>query len=296
MCSMPTAPRQGFVRTDDGIELFYRVVGEGGPALVCCNGVGVSTWFWKYLSRRFAPERAVVVWDYRGHNRSGHPSADHRVDIPRMARDLGCVTDALGLEQPVLLGHSMGAQVILERYRQAPEQVGGLVSVLGTAGFPLDTFGGLSASRTLFDLVLAMNDRLPRGMDTVAKFLLAVPGAYDVGRAAKLLDGGRLSRHDLRQYLHGLVDMGTPLFCRVLEGLGEHTAWDVLPNVQVPALVIAGEFDGFTPPDLAHQVADTMPRSEFLMLEGASHAGIVEQPERINEAVASWLRREIEAP
>ncbi len=87
--------------------------------------------------------------------------------------------------------------------------------------------------------------------------------------------------------------MGTPLFCRMLEALGEHTAWDVLPTVMVPTLVIAAEFDGFTPPDLAHRVADTLPDAEFLMLDGATHAGIVEQPERINEAVADWLERRI---
>ena len=290
---MPTTPREGFLRSDDGVELFYRVVGEGQPALVCCNGVGVSTFFWKYLSRRFAPERAVVMWDYRGHSRSGEPGPDHRVDIPRMARDLGCILEGLALERPVLLGHSMGAQVILERYRQAPGTIGGLISVLGTAGHPLDTFGGLKASRTIFDLVLAINEVAPRGLDTVAKILLALPGAYDVARLAKMVDGGRLSRHDLRQYLHMLTDMGTPAFCRMLEALGEHTAWDVLPLVTVPALVIAGELDGFTPPELAHRVADTLPDSEFLMLDGASHAGIVEQPEQINEAVADWLGRRI---
>jgi pimeloyl-ACP methyl ester carboxylesterase len=293
MCSMSISPRQGFLRTDDGVELFYRVVGEGQPALVCCNGVGVSTFFWKYLSRRFAGERAVVTWDYRGHNRSGIPGPDQRVDIPRMAQDLGTIVDGLALERPVFLGHSMGAQVILERYRQAPDSVGGLVSVLGTAGHPLDTFGGLRLSRTLFDLVLATNAVLPRGLDSLAKILLALPGAYDLARLAKMVDGGRLSRHDLRQYLHQLTDMGTPLFCRMLEELGEHTAWDVLPTVAIPTLVIAAEFDGFTPPELAHRVADALPDSEFLMLDGASHAGIVEQPERINEAVADWLGRRI---
>jgi pimeloyl-ACP methyl ester carboxylesterase len=293
MCSMPTTPRQGFLRADDGVELFYRVVGEGQPALVCCNGVGVSTFFWKYLSRRFSPDRAVVMWDYRGHNRSGVPGPDQRVDIPQMAADLGCLVQHLGLEKPVYLGHSMGAQVILERFRQAPDEVGGLVSVLGTAGHPLDTFGGLKISRTLFDLILATNDFWPRSLDTFSKILLALPGAYDVAKLAKMVDGGRLSRHDLRQYLHQLTDMGTPLFCRMLEQLGEHTAWDVLPTVTVPTLIIAAEFDGFTPPELAHRVADTVPNSDFLMLAGASHAGIVEQPERINEEVASWLERRI---
>ena len=53
---MQHPPQQGFARTDDGIEIFYRSIGTGEPALVCCNGIGVSTFFWEYLVQHFAPE------------------------------------------------------------------------------------------------------------------------------------------------------------------------------------------------------------------------------------------------
>ncbi len=282
------------MQTDDGVQLYWKRIGEGGPALVCCNGVGVSTFFWKYLIRHFAPERSVIVWDYRGHGRSSAPGRRHRVDIPRMALDLGCLLDELEIEEAVLLGHSMGSQVILERYRQHPQGIVGLVSVLGTFGHPLDTFGDLAFSRQLFDLVLHVAGALPNAFDLFSKLTLATPLAYDLSRVLKLVDGGRMSRHDLRQYTHHLTGMGFPLFFRFLAELGEHGAGDILPRIAVPTLVVAAEFDGFTPYRLAESMAAAIKGSEYLFLRGASHAGIVEQPEAIHAAIAKWLKAELQ--
>lgn len=289
---LPT-PVQGFVRTDDGIELFWRSTGEGGPALVCCNGIGVGTFFWEYLVRQFAPTHQVVVWDYRGHGRSSGLTKKHRVDIPRMARDLGTIVDHLGLDRPVLLGHSMGTQVILERTRQAPASTGGLVSVLGTYGHPLDTFNNLAFSGQLFDVAIAINLGFPRLANTVQQLLVSQPIAYDLACKFNLVDGGRMSRHDLRQYLRGLTDIGFPLFFRIVAELGEHTARDFLPEVLAPALVIAAEFDSFTPPSLARELHNGLRDSSYLELKGASHAGIVEQPEQINDAIAAFLAERV---
>lgn len=285
--------RQGFATTDDGLQVYWRMLGDGEPALVCCNGIGVSTFFWEYFVRHFAPEYAVVVWDYRGHGRSSPVAEQHDVSIRQHARDLGAVVDALELDRPVLAGHSMGAQVILERYRQAPDNVGGLVTVLGTYGNPLDTFQDLAFSRQLFDLVLQLTDSFPRAMNLGGKFAVAIPGAYDIGKLLKWVDGGRLSRHDLRQYLHHLTAIGFPLFFRMAREMGEHSARDLLPHVHVPALVVAAELDAFTPPRLSEALNEALPDSEIVWLEGASHAGIVEQPEVINAAVERFLRERV---
>lgn len=285
--------RQGFARSDDGLQLFWRVVGEGEPAFVCCNGIGVSTFFWEYLVERFSGERAVVLWDYRGHGSSSAVGPAQRVDMEQLARDLGAVVAELGLHRPVLFGHSMGTQVILERYRQHPEEVGALVSVLGTPGHPLDTFNDYRFSRQGFDVALQLFDWLPGLMDLVGKLIVAMPGAFDLAGRLKMVDGHNLSRHDLRQYLHHLTMVGFPFFFRMAKQMGEHSARDLLPHVRCPALIVAAEYDSFTPPRLAREMASRIPDSRLVWLKGASHAGIVEQPETINAAVDSFLAEKV---
>jgi pimeloyl-ACP methyl ester carboxylesterase len=250
----------------------------------------VSTHFWEYVVREHSREHRVVVWDYRGHGRSMDPSGGHDLDIPRLARDLGAVCDALDLEAPVLAGHSMGSQVILERYRQAPDRVGGLVSVLGTYGHPLDTFSDLGFSRQLFDLIIAASQGLPRVFDLFAKLVVSTPIAHRASRRLRLIDPARCREEDLTQYLRHLVDLGFPFFFKMAEYMGEHSALAVLQDVVVPTLVIAGEFDAFTPPHLARRLHELLPDSRLVWLEGASHAGIIEQPEKINAALTDLLQ------
>lgn len=290
--SSDVSATQGFVRTDDGVELFWRRLGQGEPAIVCCNGIGVGVFFWDYLVARFADTHSIVLWDYRGHGRSTPHFPGMEVGIPRLARDLGIVCAAAGVEKAVFAGHSMGSQVILERTRQAPEQVLGLVSVLGTFGHPLDTFQDLAVSRQVFDLIIQVARSWPKALDYVGSLLVATPLAFDAGRILKLVDGSRLSRHDLRPYLHHLAgEISFSFFFAMAESMGEHSARDLLPRIEAPVLVIAGEFDGFTPPRLAQELHDALQDSTWVMLDGASHAGLIEQPGRMNEAIARFLAR-----
>ena len=117
--------------------------------------------------------------------------------------------------------------------------------------------------------------------------------AFDLAGVLKMVDGGQLSRHDLRQYLHHLTAVGFPFFFRMAKQMGEHSARDILSSVACPALIIAAEYDSFTPPRLAREMADRIEDSRLVWLKGASHAGIVEQPETINAAVETFLSEKI---
>src|SRR5688572_19167388 len=109
--------RTGFATADDGVLLYWRTVGTG-PLIACCNGVGVSTFFWKYLVERFRDRYTIVLWDYRGHGTSGRQLDPRTADlsVDRHAKDLHAILEAVrpGGEPAVLVGHSMGCQVTLE--------------------------------------------------------------------------------------------------------------------------------------------------------------------------------------
>ena len=125
--------QSGHAISSDGIELYWRAVGKG-PWIVCCNGVGVSTFFWKYLVAHFSHSHTVIVWDYRGHGlsqRSLEPdTADMRIE--RHADDLSTVLEAVATSREIdapkpalVVGHSMGVQVALETRRRHPQYVAG---------------------------------------------------------------------------------------------------------------------------------------------------------------------------
>lgn len=288
---MSSSDRRGFVTSDDGIEIFYRVFGDGDPAMVCNNGIGVSTFFWHYLVDHFRDRLAVVVWDYRGHGRSQVPANGADLSMRRVTRDMWTVADRVGVQRPILLGHSMGVQVIFEAFRQRPADVGGLVPVLGTYRRPLDTFGDMTYSRQVFDVLIAVAHS--RAAPWVDRYLfrpvVALPVAYEVAKGIGAVDGSRMSRTELRRYMHHLGEVGVELFFKMAMEMGEHDASEVLETIDVPTLVVAAEFDTFTPIVASFHMRDTIPGAEFLYLEGATHAGIVEQPDVINPRIERWL-------
>ena len=288
--------RSGFARTDDGEQLYWRSVGpdpsvrRGARArrrsltIVCCNGVGVSTFFWKYLVEHLRDQHRVIVWDYRGHGRSSLPrdleSAD--LSIERNADDLVTVLDAAGVTEPVvLMGHSMGCQVILEAHHRHPERVRALVPMFGTWARPLDTFMDFRHSRTVFEHIQALAARTDPSSRRWLKPLYASPLAFDVTRLTGLVDSYFARQTDIARYTDHLGHMDPDVFLKMVAQMAEHDLTDHLPNIHVPTLVLGGENDMFTPAHRSERMAELIPGAEILVLKSASHAAIVEQPEII---------------
>ncbi|MDY6793859.1 MAG: alpha/beta hydrolase [Actinomycetota bacterium] len=120
----------GEARSGDGTRLHYITVGEGLP-LVFCNGVLCTYTFFHFCKDYFKDRCRMLFWDYRGHARSETPDDLESINIVDHARDLAAVMDAAGMEEAVLLGHSMGVMVLLEFYRLFPERVKALVLLDG---------------------------------------------------------------------------------------------------------------------------------------------------------------------
>lgn len=286
-----TGVRTGFARADDGRQLYWRSLGSG-PPIVCCNGVGVSTFFWKYLANHFRDEHTVILWDYRAHGRSSREVDPYRDDlsIERHADDCAAVLDSAGIDEPAIaIGHSMGCQVVLELRRRHPERVRALVLMLGTAGRALETF---------FDN--PNSPRVMRTLDRVARFIgprlnefvhpwLESPLAWVVATRLQLVDPYYTRREDLEPYLEHLNSLDLRVFLRSVLAINDHDAWGTLPTLDRPVLVIAAENDQFTPMWCSEKVARSAPGAELMVLADASHAALIEQPETINHRVQRFL-------
>ena len=121
------APKAPTVPSADGISIAYEVHGQGGPALVLVHGWSCDRGYWKEQVDDLAQERQVVLVDLAGHGDSGLGRKDYT--MASFGADVAAVVDSLKLERVVLVGHSMGGDVIVEAARQLPGKVVGLVWV-----------------------------------------------------------------------------------------------------------------------------------------------------------------------
>lgn len=281
--------RQDFTTTPDGARLYFQVQGEGEPAVVMCDGVGCDGFAWKYLLPQMARGHRVVRWHYRGHGLSGVPDDRDRIGFQYTADDLARVMDAAGVEKALVFGHSMGVQVALEFHRRHEDRVLGLVLLCGSYGFPLDTVHDDTLLRRLFPFVRMLVELLPNAASKVTRFAMRTELAMQIALTFEL-NRELLERNDLIPYFEHLAKMDPVVFIRTLESLAEHTAWDHLPRIRVPTLIIGGEKDRFTPVWLSRRMADAIPDSEFMIVPHGTHTAPLEQPTLIAQRLDRFLR------
>ena len=278
----------GFAEGADGTRIYWSAVGSGAPALVCCDGIGCDGFAWKYVVRDFAPRHRVIRWHYRGHGRSGVPADCGRVGFDDISSDLQAVLKATGTEQAVLLGHSMGVQVSLEHHRRHPEQVLGLALICGSHGLPLDTFHDSKALKIILPSMIAAAEKYPQAMELIWRLTAGGELAYQFATHLEV-NGKLVRREDFAPYFRHLSGMDPRLFLGMLRHASEHTAYDHLPEVKVPTLIVAGTHDTFTPYWLSEEMQSRIPGSELLTVPGGTHVAPIEHPELITLRLERFL-------
>ncbi|HEY0880003.1 MAG TPA: alpha/beta hydrolase, partial [Archangium sp.] len=237
---------QGLHETTDGAPLWFESRGEpGGVPVVLNDGLGCDGFIWRYLWEPLTSKRRVLHWNYRGHGRSGVSQDDTRIGMEYITDDLARLMDAQKLESAVLFGHSMGVQVCLEFHRRHRSRVKGLVLLCGSYGTPLDTWHDHTLLRVAFPYLKRVVEKSPELAGRLMKRVLSTQLAVEFGIRTEL-NPALMKPNDFAPYMEHLAKMNPLYFVRTLDSLKDHSAWDHLPYVDVPTLVVGGEGDRFT--------------------------------------------------
>ena len=286
----------------DGTQLAYGVHGDRGPWIVLVPGFGCPDNFWKYLLPPLARRFRVIVFDPRGLGLSGYPrkpgyrARNLRVEdfsIENHAQDVIAVMDAAGAGRAALIGHSMGGQVALEAYRSFRDRVSALVLLTAPFESPTRTLYGRDLDAALRGLSAAIK-LLPRPAVLLWRAIfLARPALTHRGAQLARALGPLAKAEDMASYYRHLAFLDPIVLMKMADAMRAHSAADVLPTIDVPTLIVAGDLDPFTPVSLARRMRDEIRDSELLVLEGASHGAVIEKPDDVNFAVTSFLERRL---
>ncbi len=132
-----------------GLPVHVVKMGRSGPPVVLIHGANVNLRDWTFsLSDRLARDYRVLAMDRPGFGYSARGTGDWTP--ARQATQLRAAASALGVERPILVGHSWGAIVALAWALEVPDDVAGLVSVSGATmpwGFAADVASALGVSK-----------------------------------------------------------------------------------------------------------------------------------------------------
>ncbi|MER5301591.1 alpha/beta fold hydrolase [Streptomyces lasiicapitis] len=255
----------------DGTALHYQLQGSGEP-LVLLSGQSNSMRWWDPVVGDFAAAYTVVTVDWRGVGESGRPDTD-TYSTRGFADDVAAVLDHAGIGRAHVYGTSMGGRVAQWLAAEYPERVERLVLGCTSPGAPHGVERGPEVRRAL-----AQGD--PGAARRALMELMYTPGWIAAQEAAG------------RTEFHTLGDPSMPAYARRrhLRASARHDAWDALPRIAAPTLVVHGGDDTFNPAANAPLLAGRIPDARAQLVPGARHAYFEEFADVATPLVLKFLR------
>jgi 3-oxoadipate enol-lactonase len=254
----------------NGIETHYVIEGEG-PWLTMSHSLACNLSMWdeqaKLLSRTFK----VLRYDTRGHGGSSAPAGAYTME--QLADDAKALFDALGIERTHWLGLSMGGMIGQAFALEYPAFFQSMVLADTTSRRPPN------AEQMWGERVKIAREQ---GMEGVREGTL---GRWftEPYRQAHPEVMARIGRDIVNTPVEG--------FAGCCDAIAKVDFLDRLKEIDCPTLVMVGDQDHGTPPEMARQIQAHIRGSELVIIPSAAHLSNVEQPEAFNEAVTSFLER-----
>lgn len=254
----------------------YQSQGSGRP-LVLIHGALVDSHLWDDQLEAFAPHYRVITYDLRGHGQTGG-STDPRYTVELLVRDLHALLEALGVQQPLLCGLSLGGMVA--QHYAARHPVRGLVLC--------DT----AVSSTLF-----LGDRLQYWLLGAWAFPATVRlmGArrfvdWAVGFARLTRGEGWLGRDErVRAYVTACMRRFETLEMSKVYDLILHVPPADLGAIRAPTLILNGEHESPSVFRHTRYMLERLGRARAEVIPGAGHVSNMENPVVFSRQVLGFL-------
>jgi pimeloyl-ACP methyl ester carboxylesterase len=256
--------------------------GGDGSVVVWIHGLSANWQSWLLNIPRFMGTYRCVALDLPGFGASEMPPED--ITITGYARAVDAVCRALGIRAASVVGHSMGGFIGSELALQFPTRVERLVLV---------SAAGLSQENVRREPVLAVGRMLAAGAAHAAAYqdtLVRRPRLRRLALAGVVRYPERLSPALTRELFQGA---GKPGFMPALEALMGYSFRDRLGRIEVPVLVVWGEYDLLVPVQDADEYARLIgANARKVIFADTGHAPSFERPTRFNALLAEFLAGE----
>jgi len=254
---------------NQGVKLYWDEQGAGDPLLLIM-GLSYPSYMWFRSRPVLAKTHRTIAFDNRGVGQSDVPAGAY--PITTVASDAAAVLDAAGVDAAHVFGVSMGGMIAQEFALQYPNRVRSLI--LGCT-----TPGGSHAVQAEPAAIQAL---MRHGMTPAEATEAIIPFIYDPGTPRALIDEDMAVRMKWYPTPQGYAGQ--------LQGIMSwETAYERLPQIKAPTLVIHGETDRLIPSENAKILAKRIPGAKLVLIPKASHIFSTDQPGVGDRYVAEFL-------
>lgn len=259
--------------TVNDTRIFYKEAGEGETTLILIHGWPLSSELFQKNIPMLAENYHVIAPDLRGFGNSDMTGTPSEITVKDYANDILALMDELGIEKAIIGGMSMGGPTVLSMYQQAPDRFTGLLLI--------DTIAAPAAAPEK-QLWLGWVERIQKkGVKSIPPYVM------DEMITAK----ARMEKPDL------VKEVGSIMKNASQEGAigGAYALANrpdfrpLLAEISVPALIIVGMQDSIYPFEIAKRMQKNISGSELQIIDGGSHAAVIEEAQKVNDAICAWI-------
>jgi pimeloyl-ACP methyl ester carboxylesterase len=268
-----------------GLQLHYKVSGQGETNLVLLHGFAASHFSWRGMIAPLAERYRVVAFDRPGFGLSARPlpgewTGDNPYSRPAQSDLTAAFLDELGLEQAVLLGHSAGGTIAVLTAQRHPHRVKALV-LLAPAIY---TQGG--APQWMLPLLSSpparwLGPRFLRALFKRGERLFRMAW-HDPSKVTAEMLAGHAKPFRVKHWDRALWE-----FLAASRPVADLVTR--LPEITVPALVISGDHDRFVPAEQSKRLASELADAESCIIPQCGHIPHEECPTASLQAMAAVL-------
>ncbi|HEV8053182.1 MAG TPA: alpha/beta hydrolase [Parachlamydiaceae bacterium] len=251
----------------NGIDIHYLRTGGDKPSVVLLHGLMLNGACWTPLARALEEDYDVIMPDARGHGNSSNPSQGYSYD--NLADDVQCLIEALGLDAPVLLGHSMGGMTAAVVASRTPKRLRGLVLVDPTFLTPQRQWEVYESD------VLAQHRQI---LNRQKEEFLAEFRIRHSRRSNELIELFAQARYQTSIHAFEVLKPPNPDYTQLII------------SINIPSLLVVGDGDVVVSPEMAAELVKVNQRLEVVRIADAGHAVPYDQPERFSAVVNTFLR------
>jgi pimeloyl-ACP methyl ester carboxylesterase len=254
----------------NGVDLEVQDEGSG-PGILFIHGFPLDRRIWRHQVEHLDGWRRIAP-DLRGMGRSQAPAGGYSMES--YATDLALLLDALGVERAVLSGLSMGGYIAFDFLRRFPERVAGLVLMDTRAEADSD-----EGRRNRDAMIAAVRER--GAVAVVEAMLPKLLAPATASRCPELVS-------EVRAMMEATPVQGIVGALEAMRDRPDSTA--LLSGLQgLPALVVVGEADAITPPEVARVMAERLPQADLVVVPEAGHLSPLEQPAWVTARLREFL-------
>ncbi len=256
------------------IEMYYETHGAEGPYLALVRGLGSNVAAWDTeLVEALARKTRLILFDNRGAGQSDKPDVEY--SIPMLADDLAGLLDALGVERASICALSMGGMIAQEFALRHPQKTTSLILCCTSPGGDKMTLPSPEVLQTLADV---------DGLTPAEVMRKHWPLSYLPKFIDENLDW--LEEKIRREIVH---PMPTFAFKRQMAAAMQHDAYDRLPDINCPTLVMTGDQDILIPPENSDLLVSQIPGASFKCYENTGHAFMTEALQTVAADILEFL-------